>query len=93
MPCLLEHIVQLTLHLLPDSVSVRLDYHTSAHSRLLCQIGLHHQLVVPLRIILTTFGKVFQFYCHSISFFKVFVDFSKQSAKVQILKEIYLKNK
>ena len=55
----LKHIVQLTLHFLPDSVSVRFDHHTATHSRLFCQIGLHHQLIIPLRIILAAFGQVF----------------------------------
>ena len=55
----LKHIVQLTLHFLPDSVSVRFDHHTATHSRLFCQIGLHHQLIIPLRIILAAFGQIF----------------------------------
>ena len=44
----LKHFVQLCLHLLPYSVSVRLYYHTAADGRLFCQIGFHNKVVVPL---------------------------------------------
>ena len=62
---LLEHFVKLALHLLPDGVTVRLDDHTAAHSRLLSQVSLNHQLIIPLRVILATFSQIFQFYCHN----------------------------
>ena len=48
----LEHIVELTLHLFPDRISVGLDHHTAAHSALFGEIGLHDQLVIPLRVII-----------------------------------------
>ena len=44
----LEHLVKLVLHLLPDGIAIGLDDHAAADSRLLGQIGLHHQIVVPL---------------------------------------------
>ena len=62
--CGLEHVVQSALHLLPDSVAVGLDDHTAAHVRLLGQVGFHHQFVVPLAIVLASFGEEFQFFCH-----------------------------
>ena len=48
MSCSLEHIVQDALHLFPDSISVRLDYHTATHRRLFSQVGLYHQIIIPL---------------------------------------------
>ena len=42
MPCLFKHIVQLTLDLLPDRISVRLDHHTSSHYGLFGQTGFYH---------------------------------------------------
>ena len=62
----LEHAVQLMLHFLPNGVAIRLDDHTATYGRLLCQVGLDHQFIVPLGIVLTTFCEVFQFYCHCI---------------------------
>ena len=50
--CLLEHLVQLLLHLLPNGIAIGLDYHTSTHGRLLCQVSLYHQIVVPLAVII-----------------------------------------
>ena len=47
----LKHIVELTLHFLPDSVTIRFDDHTPTHGRLLGQIGFNHEFVVPLRIV------------------------------------------
>ena len=49
---LLEHTVQLALHLLPDGVAVRLDDHTSAHSTLFGEVGFHNEVVVPLTVVL-----------------------------------------
>ena len=48
---LLEHPVELMLHLFPDGVAIGFDDHAAAHGGLLGQIGLYHQIVVPLRII------------------------------------------
>ena len=64
MPGGLEHIVQLTLHLFPDGIAVRLDYHTPSYCRLLCKISLCYQLVIPLRIIIRTLREVLKFCCH-----------------------------
>ena len=47
----LEHLVQLALHLLPDSIAPRLDHHTSPDSGILCQSGLYDQIVIPLRVV------------------------------------------
>ena len=56
---LLEHLIQLLLHLLPDSIAVRFDYHTTTYCRLLCEISLHHEIIVPLTIIVSTFCEFF----------------------------------
>ena len=48
----LEHPVQDALHLFPDSVAVGLDDHAAAHGRLLGQIGLDYEVVIPLRVVL-----------------------------------------
>ena len=61
---LLEHSVKHALHLFPDSIAVRLDHHTATHSRLLCEVGLYNQVVIPLRVVLGTAGHFFQFFCH-----------------------------
>ena len=58
----LEHRVQLALHLLPDGIAVGLYHHATPHRTLLGQIGPHHQLVIPLRVVLTPFRKIF---CHN----------------------------
>ncbi len=63
-PCFLEHLVELVLHLLPNGVSVWLDDHAAAHGRLLGQVGLGHQVVVLLAVVVSPFGQVFQFFCH-----------------------------
>ena len=55
----LEHLVELGLHLLPDSIAVRLDNHTAAHRSNLCQVGFHHQVVVPLTVIVSALGQLF----------------------------------
>ena len=56
MSCSLEHIVKDTLHFFPDGISVRLDYHTATHRRLFSQIGLYHQIIIPLWIVFTSLG-------------------------------------
>ena len=53
-PRLLEHLIQLLLHLLPDGVAVRLDDHTASHSRLLGKVCLHYQVVEPLAVIISS---------------------------------------
>ncbi len=62
----LEHAVELLLHFFPDSIAVRLDYHTSAHCRLLGKVGFDDQVVIPLRVIVGPLGEVFEFYCHKL---------------------------
>ena len=61
MPCFLEFPVQNMLHLFPDCIAVRLDYHTSSDCGTLRQISLHHKVVIPLRVILRPFCN---FLCH-----------------------------
>ena len=51
----LEHVVEATLHLLPDGIAIGLDDHAATHCRLLGKVGLHNKFVVPLRIVLSTF--------------------------------------
>ena len=55
----LEHAVEGLLHLLPDGVAVGLDYHAAAHGRLLGEVGLYHEFVVPLRVVFAAFGETF----------------------------------
>jgi hypothetical protein len=50
----LEHVVQSALHLLPDGVAMRLDHHAAAHIAVLGQVGLQHQVIVPLRVVHVT---------------------------------------
>ena len=45
--CLLKHVVQHSLHLLPYSVTVRFDNHTSSHVSLLRKVGLDHKFIIP----------------------------------------------
>ena len=64
---LLELIVQHALHLLPDGIAIGLYHHATAHITLFGQIGLHHQFVVPLRIVLTSLCEEVKFFCHILS--------------------------
>ena len=57
----LEHAVELVLHLLPNGIAIGFYHHATAHGALFCQIGTHHQFVVPFRVVLAAFYKVF---CH-----------------------------
>ena len=66
MSCFLEHLVEHLVHLLPDSITVRLDHHTASYCRALCKIRLHNKVVIPLRIIIRPFG---HFFCHDIYVF------------------------
>ena len=52
----LELGIENSLHLLPNSISVRFDYHTSPHRGLLRKFRLDHKVTVPLRVILRAFG-------------------------------------
>ena len=56
---LLEHGVELMLHLLPYCVSIRFDDHASAYCRLLCEVSFHYQVVVPLTVVVSPFGEFF----------------------------------
>ena len=51
MPGIFEHLIQRTLHLFPDRITVRFDHHTSANRRILGQSRFYHQIVIPLRIV------------------------------------------
>ena len=53
--CLLEHLVQLLLHLFPDGIAIGFDYHTATNSRLFSEVGLYHQIVIPLAVIISSF--------------------------------------
>ena len=59
-----EHLVELVLHLFPDGIAIGLDNHATTHGRLLCEVGLHDQVVIPLTVVVGTLGQVFQFFCH-----------------------------
>ena len=61
---LLEFLVELALDLFPYSVAVRLYNHAAANRRGLCQVGFHHQVVVPLGVVLRPLSQLFQFFCH-----------------------------
>ncbi len=65
-PCGFEHVVELTLHLFPDCIAIRLDHHTAAHGRLFGQISFDNQLVVPLGVVVGTFCEVLEFFCHDV---------------------------
>ena len=51
----LETFVKGLLNALPDGITIRLDYHTAAHVGLFGQIGLDHQLIIPLGIVFASF--------------------------------------
>ena len=61
---ILEHLVQRSLHLLPDGVAVGFDDHTSADGGVLRKSRLHDQVVIPLRVVLVGLREIFQFLCH-----------------------------
>ena len=65
---LLEHPVELRLHLLPYRIAVGFDDHTATYGRLFRQFCLHYQVIVPLRVVLCPLGHVFQFFCHNYIF-------------------------
>ena len=55
----LEVGIENRLHLLPYRIAIRLNNHTSAHRSCLRQVGFHHQVVVPLRVVLSSLSKLF----------------------------------
>ena len=57
--CLLKHLVKLCLNLLPDSIAVWLDNHTTTYGRLLNQVCLYYQVIVPLRVVVCSLGHLF----------------------------------
>ena len=63
-PCLLKHIIELTLHALPDSIAIGLDDHTATHCGALGQVGLDDEILIPLRIVDVARGKFLEFFCH-----------------------------
>ena len=66
---LLEHCIQLCLHLLPNGITIRFDDHTAADITLFSEVGLHDQFIVPLRVILASFCQIFKFFCHILCLF------------------------
>src|SRR3712207_2783056 len=60
----LKHFIKLLLHLFPNSESVWFNYHTSSNRSLLCQISLYNQIIIPLTVIFSSLGQIFQFFCH-----------------------------
>ena len=52
----LEAVVELALHLLPDAVAVRADDHAAAHGRVLGQLRLLDDVLVPLPVVLFAAG-------------------------------------
>ena len=48
---LFETCVKRLLDTLPNLIAIRFDNHTPAHSGLLCEVGFHYQLIIPLRVI------------------------------------------
>ena len=65
--CLFKHSVELGLHLLPYSIAIGLDYHTTAYGRLLGKVCFYDKIIKPLAVIVSSFSKVFEFFCHFIS--------------------------
>ncbi len=47
-PRLLEHLIESGLHLLPNSITVRLDNHTSAYGRIFRKARFNYQIIIPL---------------------------------------------
>jgi hypothetical protein len=45
------------LHLFPDGITMWLDDHTTSHITVLGEVGLEHEIVVPFRVVLATFGE------------------------------------
>ena len=56
---LLEHGVELVLHFLPYSIAVGLDDHASADGRLLGEVGLDDEVVIPLTVVVSTLCEFF----------------------------------
>src|SRR5688572_6220185 len=50
-PGILKHLVELSLHILPKRIAIRLNNHTTTHRTVICQSCLYNQVVVPLGII------------------------------------------
>ena len=48
---LLKPSVEFRLHALPNGVAVRLDDHAAAHARILSEIRLNNELVVPFAVV------------------------------------------
>ena len=56
---LLKHFVKSLLHFLPYRIAIRLNHHTATHGALFGQIGFYDKLVIPFRIVLTSFCEIF----------------------------------
>ncbi len=57
--CLLEHLVESLLHLLPYGIAIGFDNHAAPDGALLCKVSLHNKFVIPFRVVFATFCKVF----------------------------------
>ena len=55
-PVSLEHLIELTLHVFPQSVAPRLDDHAAAHVAVLGHVGGADDLLIPLGEILVAAG-------------------------------------
>ena len=89
MPRILEHLVKHLMHLLPDRISVRLDYHTSAYCRTLCKIRLHHKIVIPLGIIVRSLCNLFSHCIFAFELFYIYIADDFASVKVRILQNLH----
>jgi len=58
MPGILEHLVQSRLHFLPNGIAIGLNYHTATHGRILSKIGLNYNVIIPLRKVVFSSGKI-----------------------------------
>jgi len=65
---LLEHGVELMLHFLPNSITVRFDDHTAAHAGVVNQFGFFDHVGIPLSEVGIHGGDLLYhfFFCHTI---------------------------
>ena len=46
------------LHLFPNCIAVRFDYHASTHGRLLGQVSLYYKVVIPLTVVVSSYTTI-----------------------------------
>ena len=65
-PCRLEHVIQRPLHILPQSITPRLDHHTASDRTVFGQVRGADHLLVPFRVVLSTGGtdRILGSFCH-----------------------------